>query len=338
MKSILFSILFVLIPKICLSQDITANDDAVYLDSLFNMGTEKNYKYIRVVKDYKNANQKSYEVKDFYKSGKIAMSGTTSKRDKIIKTGTFVYYYENGNIKQESYYVDNKLSGKQIDWYENNIKKSEKEIVWDSKTEDYNIKTLQFWNKEGQQTAIDGNGQFEDSDDKVYEKGELKNGVKQGIWEGKNLKEKFSFTEIYNEGKFISGVSTDENNTKYPYKELITKPTPAKGMSDFYSHIGKNYKTPDVQGLKGKIYTTFVIDTDGSITNIRVLRDVGYGSGKEAIRVIASYGKWIPGKMRGINTKATYSIPLNIQTSNSNHQNQGPTFESEMARNTNRNW
>lgn len=304
------------------------------LDSLYNLTTKNDYKYIRVVENYKNQ-PNLFLFTEYYRSKIVSMKAISKSKDILKIEGPRIDYYENGNIKQESNYVDNKLSGKQIDWYENKVKKSEKEISWDSKIKDYNTKILQFWDKEGQQIVTDGNGQFEDSDDKIYEKGELKNGTKHGIWEGKDLKEKSSYTEIYNEGTFVSGISTDANNTKYPYKEFTTKPVPAKGMSDFYSHIGKNYRIPETQGLKGKIYTTFLIDTDGSISNIRVLRDVGYGTGIEAIRVIASYGKWIPGKKRGLPIKATYSLPVSIQ-SIGNSPSLSPTYESEMIRTTNR--
>jgi antitoxin component YwqK of YwqJK toxin-antitoxin module len=335
MRSILFTILFILVPKLAISQII--KPIRYNLDSLHFPTTKNDYKYIRIVENYKNQPD-LFIFTEYYRSETILMKAISTNKNEPRFEGPRIDYYENGNKKQESNYVDNKLSGKQIDWYENKQKKSEKEIIWDSKTKDYNTKTLQFWNQEGQQMAIDGNGQFEDSDDKFYEKGELKNGVKQGVWEGKDLKEKFSFTEIYNEGMFVSGISTDANNTKYPYKELITQPTPAKGISNFYSHIGKNYKTPEVQGLKGKVYTTFVIDKDGSIANIRVLRDVGYGTGIEAIRVITSYGKWIPGKKRGIPAKTSYSLPITINAGNGNYQNQGPTFESETIRNKKPNW
>jgi antitoxin component YwqK of YwqJK toxin-antitoxin module len=304
------------------------------LDSLYNLTTKNDYKYIRVVENYKNQ-PNLFLFTDYYRSKIVSMKAISTSKDKLKLEGPRIDYYENGNVKQVSNYADNKLSGKQIDWYENKVKKSEKEIVWNSKIKDYDTKILQFWNKEGQQTITDGNGQFEDSDDKVYEKGELKNGIKHGIWEGKDLKEKSNYTEIYNEGIFVSGISTDANNIKYAYKELMTQPTPAKGMTDFYSFIVKKYKRPETQGLKGKVFTTFLIDTDGSITNIRVLRDIGYGTGIEAIRVIASYGKWIPGKKRGLPVKATYSLPLNIE-SIGNSPSLGPTYESEMIRTSNR--
>ncbi|MFV8376728.1 energy transducer TonB [Flavobacterium sp. LB1P71] len=335
MKSILLSLLFLFIPKLAISQIIEPT--RYNLDSLHHPTTKNDYKYIRVVENYKNQPD-LFIFTEYYQSGTICMKAISKNKNEAKFEGPRIDYYENGNKKQESNYVDNKIRGKQIDWYENKEKKSEKEIVWHSKHKRYYSKTLQSWNKEGKQTVIDGNDQFEYSDDKLYEIGELKNGEKQGIWAGKDLKEKFSFTEIYNEGVLVSGISTDENNTKYTYKELTTKTTPAKGFTDFYTHVGKNFKAPDVKGLKGKIYTTFVIDKDGSITDIRVLRDLGYGSGKEAIKTIASYGKWIPGKTRGVPVKALYSLPITIQTAEGNYQRQSSEMGTDIIKNTNSNW
>ncbi len=308
------------------------------LDSLHNPTNKGNYEYIRVVENYDNQ-PNLFIFTEYYRSEKICMKAISTNKDKPNFQGPRIDYYENGNKKQESNYVDNKLSGIQMDWYENNIKKSEKEIAWNPKTKTYDTKILQFWNQEGQQTVINGTGQYEYADDKITEKGEIKNGKKQGIWEGKDLKEKFSFTEIYNEDVLVSGISTDENNNKYPYNELMAKANPAKGISDFYGHIGRNYRTPKVQGLQGKVYITFVVDKDGSLTNFKTLRDLGYGTGQEAIKAVASYGKWIPGKTRGIPVKVLYSIPISIKTGNGNYNNTPEhTFESEMIKNTNPRW
>ncbi len=308
------------------------------LDSLHNPTNKSDYKYIRVVENYDNL-PNLFIFTEYYRSEKICMKAISTNKDKPYFQGPRIDYYENGNKKRESNYVGNKLSGIQTDWFENKVKKSEKEILWHDKHKRYYIQTLQSWNPEGQEITIEGNRLFEYADDKIYEKGDLKNGEKQGIWEGKDLKENFSFTEIYNNGVLISGISTDQNNNKYPYKELTEKATPAKGMTDFYQHIGKNYRTPNIQGLKGKIYLTFVINKDGSISNIKVLRDIGYGTGQEGIKAISNYGKWIPGKTRGIPTNTSSSLPINIVSSGvESYPNQEPTYETEMIRNTNPRW
>ncbi len=335
MQTILLFLALFCVPKICISQIIKPT--RFNLDSLHNPTNRTDYKYIRVVENYDN-DPKLFIFTEYYRSEKICMKAISTNKDKPNFVGPRFDYYENGNKKQQSNYVDNKLNGLQIDWYDNNVKKSEKEITWDSKNKDYTIRILQYYNPEGTQTLIDGNGECELSDDKIFEKGKLKNGKKQGVWEGKDLIGKFSFTEIYNDGIFVSGISSDENNTKYPYKELMMKPTPEKGMADFYRHIARNFRTPKVQGLQGKIYITFVVDKEGNLTDYKILRDIGYQTGAEGIKAIASYGKWIPGKTRGVPAKVLYSIPIAVKTTSGNFQNQGPSDESEILRNTNPNW
>ncbi|MBP6182358.1 energy transducer TonB [Flavobacterium sp.] len=314
MKSILLALLFLFIPKLCISQVITANDDAVYLDSVFNMGSEKNFKYIRVVKDYKTPNKESYEVTDFYKSGKIAMSGTTSKKDKIIKTGTFVYYYENGNKKSIVNYKLDKKHGKYFEFYENGNKKEEGENILDDKKNKTDCRIDQFWNSNGVQKVTDGNGDYEESNDYLFATGKVKNGFKEGPWEGSHKKMEYTFSENYENQKLVSGFSTDKSKVTHNYTVLEKKPEPKFGMADFYKFIGKNYKTPNIQGLKGKVYLTFVVEKDGKIVEPKVLRDIGYGTGFEAIRVIMACEDFIPGEQRGIKVRCTYSLPISIQS------------------------
>ena len=314
MKTIFLFLFFLLIPKMGISQEITEKDDAVYLDSLYNMGSEKNYKYIRVVKDYKNPNKESYEVKDFYKSGKIAMTGATTTGIGMTKTGMFVYFYENGNRKSIANYVKNKMYGNYYELYEEGTKKLDGEYIEGREKNTTELKINQFWNSKNIQTVIDGNGDYEENNDFLLASGKIKNGFKEGIWEGSFKKPKYSFEEEYKEGKFISGLGTDTDGETHSYTELEKKPEPKNGIMDFYKFIGKNYKTPNVQGLKGKVYLTFVVDKEGKIVEPRVLRDVGYGTGIEAIRVVTSYNGFTPGEQRGRKVRCTYSLPISIQS------------------------
>jgi antitoxin component YwqK of YwqJK toxin-antitoxin module len=298
-----------------------------YYDSTFHTSNKENYKYKRVIEYYKNYND-IFLITDYLSSGIVSMKAISTNKNHPVFEGPRIDYYENGNKRRTTYYSNNMPNGIQTEWYENNLKKLEKDIKWNPKTNTYDIKILKFWNKEGQLTLTDDNGKYEYSDDKISEKGEIKNGKKQGIWEGKDLKENFSFTEIYNDGILISGISTDENNNKYQYKEFTEKATPAKGIDDFYQYLSKNYKTPKVRELKGKIYLSFIIDKDGSIRDIKVLRDIGNDTGQEGIKTIASYGKWIPEKTRGIPVKALKTIPIAINDRDTNYQDS--KFESRM--------
>jgi protein TonB len=111
-----------------------------------------------------------------------------------------------------------------------------------------------------------------------------------------------------------STVSVD--NTVYNTAGIDVKPDFPGGRDEFYKFVAKNYRTPDVKKLNGKVYVTFVIEKDGSLTDINVIRDIGYGTGKEAIRVLELSTKWLAGEHNGKKVRCTYSLPISIMTTN----------------------
>ena len=106
----------------------------------------------------------------------------------------------------------------------------------------------------------------------------------------------------------------DEDNTVYNTAGIEVKPDFPGGMEKFYKFVGNNYQTPEEDGLKGKVYVTFVVEKDGSLTDIKVLRDIGYGTGKEAIRVLNKCPRWTPGEQNGKKVRVLYSLPITIQS------------------------
>jgi protein TonB len=106
----------------------------------------------------------------------------------------------------------------------------------------------------------------------------------------------------------------EEDNTVYNTAGIEVKPDFPGGMEKFYKFVGNNYQTPEEDGLKGKVYVTFVVEKDGSLTDIKVLRDIGYGTGKEAIRVLNKCPRWTPGEQNGKKVRVLYSLPITIQS------------------------
>lgn len=88
------------------------------------------------------------------------------------------------------------------------------------------------------------------------------------------------------------------------------------GMAKFYSYVGNNFNRPELDVERTlKVYVSFVIERDGSITDIKVLNDPGYGLGKEAIRVLKSIkAKWTPGILNGKTVRTAYNLPITIKT------------------------
>jgi protein TonB len=105
-----------------------------------------------------------------------------------------------------------------------------------------------------------------------------------------------------------------EDNSVHTLAGIEQKPEFPGGIEKFYQFVGKNYQAPEEEGLKGKVYVTFVVEKDGSLTDIKVLRDIGYGTGKEAIRVLNKCPRWLPGEQNGKKVRVLYSLPIAIQS------------------------
>lgn len=221
-------ILFHLILSVNLFAQINVVSKKIFLDSLNCEATPENYSYTRVITNY---SQKSvrYVVTDFYKNGRKKMTGSTLDRDVLEKDGEFIYYYKNGAKEAVVNYSENHKSGKEINWYENQSKKSEKQNIWNPKTKTSQTLILNYWDENKNQTVVDGNGNYEEKDKFVTQKGAVKDGLKQGVWQGTDAARKITFTENYDKGILISGISTNENNIKTSYTSLAQK-TPPKSI------------------------------------------------------------------------------------------------------------
>jgi protein TonB len=106
----------------------------------------------------------------------------------------------------------------------------------------------------------------------------------------------------------------EEDTSVHSLAGIEQKPEYPGGIEKFYSFVGKNYQAPEEEGLKGKVYVTFVVEKDGSLTDIKVIRDIGYGTGKEAIRVLSKCPRWLPGEQNGKKVRVLYSLPITIQS------------------------
>ncbi|MCD9573531.1 hypothetical protein [Flavobacterium soyae] len=220
-------IIFLLISSVNLFGQINVVSKKIFLDSLNREATPENYVYTRVITNYSQKSAR-YVVTDFYKNGRKKMTGCTLDKDILKKDGEFIYYFKNGSKESVVNYSDDHKVGKEINWYENQSKKSEKQNSWNPKTKTAQTLILNFWDENKNQTVVDGNGEYEENDKFVAQKGMIKNGLKQGVWTGNDALRKVSFTDNYDQGILISGMSIDENNIKLSYSSLNEKETGKK--------------------------------------------------------------------------------------------------------------
>ena len=115
-------------------------------------------------------------------------------------------------------------------------------------------------------------------------------------------------------GTGTAAVVEEVDNQIYNTAGIEVKPDFPGGIGKFYTFVSNNYQTPEEEGLKGKVYVTFVVEKDGTLTDIKVIRDIGYGTGKEAIRVLKKSPRWSPGVQNGKPVRVLYSLPITIQS------------------------
>ena len=117
-------------------------------------------------------------------------------------------------------------------------------------------------------------------------------------------------------------------------KEVIAQPEPPKeeetkvfdvveqmpsfpgGPSALMQYLSSNIKYPVVaeeNGVQGRVVCTFVVERDGSITDVRVIQSVDPSLDKEAVRVVKSMPKWIPGKQNGSAVRVKYTVPVTFR-------------------------
>ena len=87
------------------------------------------------------------------------------------------------------------------------------------------------------------------------------------------------------------------------------------GQAAMYKYLSENIHYPQLakeNNITGKVWVTFVVDKDGSIKKAQIVKDIGGGCGKEALRVVNSMPKWKPGKQRGKAVPVQYNLPVSF--------------------------
>ncbi|QBR12305.1 energy transducer TonB [Sphingobacterium sp. CZ-2] len=103
-------------------------------------------------------------------------------------------------------------------------------------------------------------------------------------------------------------------------REGVVAAEPLKGMTNFRKMILNNYRLPASaisNGVNGKVICSFVITKEGKLTDVKIVQQLGHGTGEELRRVIRSSSKkylWKPGTVDGQPKSIRYNIPFTIST------------------------
>lgn len=260
----------------------------------------KLYGYYNNIKDKKFVGQKFQG----YINSKIKAKEKFSSDG--IKIDTAEYYHPNGKLKLAYYYPYHQENGKTI--------------VTDTLI-------LTFQDSLGNTLLTNGDGYAElyiesntlDKNPNEVEKGHFKNHKRTGEWTGHFLNEKYHFVEQYNDGKILAGITKDSLNNEYPYNEsnFMIPPLYPGDIIALRRLVANKYNYPPLalkNGVNGTVIITFNIDQKGNMIDLKIDRDLGYGTGDEAMRVLKTARQWSPGIKRGIPVKVAYTLPLRLNT------------------------
>jgi protein TonB len=112
-----------------------------------------------------------------------------------------------------------------------------------------------------------------------------------------------------------TGISPVEDKTIYLATTIEVMPEPFGGVNGWTKFLQKNLRYPPQatdKGVGGKVWISFIIEKDGHLSDITVLRGPGFGMDEEALRVLKLAPAWKPGIQNGQNVRVKYTIPINF--------------------------
>lgn len=111
-----------------------------------------------------------------------------------------------------------------------------------------------------------------------------------------------------------AAVAVDDNKV-YDFVSIEKVPDFPGGMKKFYEYLGKAIKYPPMaqeNNVQGKVFLSFVVERNGELTDIAVIRGPGSGTNEEAVRVLKASPRWVPGIQNGKPVRVKYNIQVNF--------------------------
>ena len=276
--------------------------------------------YIRVVNP-PDSGSVYYNVSEFFPNGKNKLQGKTSVIYPLMLEGPCTGYYKNGNKQYVINYIHGKLIGDYIEYYPNGkpymIRKYP--YIVNAAYNDTGYLITAEYDSLGTTLVTNGNGSYKEFDDdfkNIINEGHLKDGKKDGEWKGIEQHMGIRFIEIYDNGNLVSGLSISGPGDTLKYGKVnYTAPQFKGGGNAFAKYLSSNIKYPGYEkehNIQGKVLLTFVVEKDGAVTNVKVIKSVSNNIDNEAYRVISQSDNWTPGTMYGRPVRMYFTIPLSF--------------------------
>lgn len=107
---------------------------------------------------------------------------------------------------------------------------------------------------------------------------------------------------------------TASSRQVYETQDIDNKPEFPGGPGAISKFIATNYRLPDMDSYNGQVVINFIVEIDGTLSDIYVVHDIGYGTGAEAARVFKKSPKWQPGILDGKPVRSQVSFPITLKS------------------------
>lgn len=117
-------------------------------------------------------------------------------------------------------------------------------------------------------------------------------------------------------GEAPVGAQVTEDNGIYNTASVELMPEYPGGIEKFYQWVGGNYDYPPAAQdamVSGRMIVSFVVEKDGSLTDIQVPKDLGFGTGEAAKKLLTKSKKWKAGQQNGRPVRVQYTLPIMLQ-------------------------
>ncbi|MBI1838118.1 MAG: TonB family protein [Flavobacteriia bacterium] len=270
------------------SQDTTL----IYLDQNWKKCKKSNAAYYRKLFNENNF----WYAHDFYISGELQMTGRYVKKNLKIKDGDFTYYFEDGHKWYQISYKENLRNGKYQSWYENGSLKNKGEYLKD--------------NKEGNWEEFYKDGKLRSNTNYVNN---LYHGECTWFFENGQV----SSLESYENGNLKTVEFWNEDGSDFISVPQIEIPAEFPGgQSELSAFLKDQVVYPNkalAKNIKGRVIIRFAINTEGEVTNIKVINSVHPILDSEALRVVKLLPNWEPAKVHNLPVYSYFSLPINFQ-------------------------
>lgn len=259
-----------------------------------------------------------FKIRKYYLNGQVYSDGYYKYNNGMEEHGEYISYHLNGNRKSQGRYEDDGKVGEWSRWYLNGNK--QETLIYDLSKDGINkAKVMEFYDSLGNQLVKGGKGLYRTYHENYALKaeGNVRKGKKIGDWQGFRNDGTVFYRDVYNNnGRFVNGTSYDKLGREYTYKTIEQPSMPDGGYKAFYELVAKNMKYPHnarKSGIQGVVYVKFVVEGDGSLTHIKVVKGIDPECDEEAANAVALSSKWSPPFMRGQSVRLHIILPITFR-------------------------